>query len=282
MKQVHIYEAASYPDLGQHLPYKGVTVQLLLVEGDCLVASLLASSLELQHWKVTIAHDGRDALRCLESAPYKIVVMDWTLPAPGPSGLELCQRIRRQSSRVGIVFATAREALQDRLLAFKAGADDYLIKPFQGEELAARVSAVYRRAERQFARSYFPQSHAARFATSSECWLAEEHRLRCESIVVDLATLRVTVEGREIDLPLRQLLILMYLLRRRGSFVSEVELRERVLRTSSSASNSTVRNHIHQLRDRLGPAGSLIFSAHGRGYGIGSPRAHPIEQRDAP
>ncbi|HMA94546.1 MAG TPA: response regulator transcription factor [Polyangiaceae bacterium] len=251
---------------------------LLLVEDNALLASLVASSFGREGWQVTVAQDGLDALRYFEAEAFDVVVIDWLLPPPGPCGLELCEHIRKQSPTVGLLFATAKETLGDRLLAFKAGADDYLVKPFDSQELLARVSAVARRSARGIPLSRpVPKPEVAicgeRSGTDETC-------LRCESILVDMATLRVTVAHDEVELSLRQLLILIYLMRRQGQLVPESELREQVLRSSSLTQTSTLRNHIHQLRQRLGAAGALLYSVHGRGYGIGVQEAQLLETAD--
>jgi DNA-binding response OmpR family regulator len=232
-------------------------MQLLLVEDDRHLAATMASVFQREGWEVTIALDGHAALRCFERGSYHVVVIDWVLPPYGPSGLELCKEMRQRSPTVGILFASGKEAVKDRLLAFEAGADDYLVKPFEHDELVARVSAIARRS------ALWP------LPTSVVATDGDSHYLACESIKVDMATLRVTVEEEEIELTLRQLLMLVYLMRHRGRLVSEAELREQVLRTASIVPSSTIRNHIHQLREKLGAAKVLIHSVHGKGYGIG-------------
>lgn len=249
---------------------------LLLVEDNALLASLVASSFGREGWQVTVAQDGLDALRHFEAEAFDVVVIDWLLPPPGPCGLELCERIRKQSPAVGLLFATAKETLGDRLLAFKAGADDYLVKPFDSQELLARVSAVARRSARGIPSSRpLPKPEVATCESRTD-----ETCLRCGSIFVDMATLRVTVMNEEVELSLRQLLILIYLMRRQGQLVPESELREQVLRSSSLTQTSTLRNHIHQLRQRLGAAGGLLYSVHGRGYGIGVQETQLLETAD--
>jgi len=251
---------------------------LLLVEDNALLASLVASSFGRQGWQVTVARDGRDALRCFEAGAFDVVVIDWVLPSPGPCGLELCEQIRQRSSTVGLLFATARATLGDRLLAFKAGADDYLVKPFDSQELLARVSAVARRSARSIPSS--PPLRKLEMGLADERPCSDETCLRCESILVDMATLRVTVANDEVELSLRQLLILIYLMRRQGRLIPEAELREQVLRSSSMTQTSTLRNHIHQLRQRLVSGGALLYSVHGRGYGIGPQESQFLEPGD--
>lgn len=255
---------------------------LLLVEDNAVLASLVASSLERQGWHVTIAQNGLDALRAFDAGTFDVVVIDWVLPPPGPCGLELCERLRQRSATVGLLFATAREALGDRLQAFKAGADDYIVKPFDSQELLARVAAVARRS--CGSTRCAPPIGAGGIDSVSATEGTDETTLRCGSILVDVGTLRVTVSGQEVELSLRQLLILLYLLRRQGQLVPEAELREQVLRTASITQTSTLRNHIHQLRQRLGAAGALLYSVHGRGYGIGLQEAEfaePVESECA-
>ena len=245
----------------------GTAVQLLLVEDDGPLASTLASFLEGQGWQVVVARDGLEAMHAFRRRSFSVVTIDWVLPPHGPSGIELCAEMRQLSSNVGIMFVTGKAELGDRLLAFKAGADDYLVKPFERDEYLARARAVARRSTL----SALPLGalEVTALGDHSGGTAPGERILICGSITVDLATLRVTVDQQEVDLSLRQLLILIYLMRHKGRLVPEGELRSQVLRSVTAVQTSTIRNHIHQLRDRLGPAKALIRSVHGRGYGIG-------------
>ena len=229
---------------------------LLLVEDDRIACSTLAASLGSVGWEVVETAEGHQALERFDTRRFAAVVLEWDLPGT-LAGIDLCRILRARSAQVGLVFATHRSTLTERLAAFEAGADDFLVKPFAPEELHARLTALMRRSE--------PPSTGSLSDTI----------LGCESLRVDLATLRVTVNGQEIHLSLRQLLLLLYLMRHRGRLVPESELREQVLRTASVVPTSTIRNHIHQLREKLGAARNLIKSEPGQGYGIGLHARYP-------
>ena len=120
-------------------------MKMLLVEDERTCSHALASFLrKAMAWEVDIAENGTDALRVFRSEVYQVAVVDWGLPPPGPCGIEVCRALRAQSS-LGIMMITGRAALPDVLLGFDAGADDYLVKPFEPSEFVARAKALGRR-----------------------------------------------------------------------------------------------------------------------------------------
>jgi len=229
---------------------------LFIEDEQALVRALKSFFRRQPRYELEFAADGNEALRMLNSGAYAVVIIDWNLPKPGPSGLELCHVLRAQekSSRVGILFATGRDTLDDKLRAFEAGADDYIVKPFDARELMARLDALAVRST--------PPPPAV-----IDNDPAAQHLVH-GPITIDLTTQIVVASLQEVALPKQQFLILVHLVRNLGRPVSEEELRENVLRTSSANRSSTIRNLVGELRQRLGPAGKLIRSVRGAGYCI--------------
>jgi DNA-binding response OmpR family regulator len=178
-------------------------MNLLVAEDERRVRAFLARGLREEGFQVTEAPDGHSALSLLDANQYQLALLDWMMP--GASGLDVLKALRIRSDMTPIVIVTARDAVQDRVLALNEGADDYLIKPFAFDELLARVRAVLRRtAPRQ------------------------KPLLQYEDLSLDPATRRVTRAGVNIRLTAREFALLQFLLEhaeevvRRSSIVASV------------------------------------------------------------
>jgi two-component system response regulator MprA len=118
--------------------------RILVVDDEPAVQSALSRAFALEHYDVTQAMDGREALERIGASPYEVVILDISMPHV--DGLEVCRRLREGGDRTPVLMLTAREEVDDRVLGLDAGADDYLVKPFALRELLARVRALLRRA----------------------------------------------------------------------------------------------------------------------------------------
>lgn len=232
-------------------------MKILIVEDDAIVEGAEVKFMrQATTWQIQVARNGTEAREKLEAADYAAVVIDWTLPPSCPSGLELCRWCRAQSGAVGILFASARQTLVDRLAAFEAGADDYLVKPFAPAELLARIKSVARRAA-----------------------VRDTERLVFETISLDPVGLIATIDGRGIVLPMQEYRLLSYFMRNVGRAVGDDELRQRALFTVSEPEGSTVRTLVNRLRKRLGHAGNLIETVRGVGRGLGIRDASNVDKK---
>ena len=235
-------------------------MNVLIVEKNRVAASAFASSIQRElGWHVDIACSESEAVNAFASDVPAIAVVGWNTCRwgfTGLSGLNVCRSMRALSTEVVLIVSTDREAVDERIAAFDAGVDQFLVRPFEPREFAAVARAILRRT------SVFGNELQGAPPLRN-------HNLAFQSIKVDLLRQRTVVDDNEVELSKRQFLLLVYLMDRAGNAVSEHELRAKVLGTLSNVPSSTVRNHIHQLRSKLGPAGRYIRCLPGSGYAIG-------------
>ena len=219
-------------------------MHLLVVEDDPRLVRLLRRLLVEDRHVVDTPTTGRDALDIIEATTgIELVILD--LGLPDISGLEVSKRIRASGSEVAILMLTARDTVGDRVTGLDAGADDYLVKPFAYEELAARLRALGRRGQ------------ASR---------RPEPRLVVGPIMLDETSRRVTLDGKSIDLSPREFSLLECLLRHPGQTLSRDQLLDQAWPFSVAVTPNAVDAYVHYLRDKLGSAGRLIETVRGVGY----------------
>lgn len=222
---------------------------LLIVEDNRDLAANLYDYLEGRGHTVDLAYDGRSGLEFALRDPYDIVVLDLMLPRL--DGLDVCRRLRELGNVVPVLMLTARDTLEDKLQGFQAGADDYLVKPFDLPELEARLQALLRR-QRGMPR-----------------------RLQVADLVLDLDTLGVQRAGQAITLAPIPLKILEVLMRNSHRVVSRREL-VRAVWGETPPDSDALRAHLYQLRtaiDRPFPV-PLLQTLHGHGYRLGEADEH--------
>ena len=216
-------------------------MRLLLVEDDEMIAAAMQDGLRQGGYSVDWARDGREAELALAGTPYDLLLLDLGLPRK--SGLEVLRAVRAQGDSVPVLIVTARDAISDRVEGLDAGADDYLVKPFDLDELSARVRALLRR-------------RAGR----------AEPLLRHRSLTLNPATHEVTLEGKPLALSGREFALLQALLERPGALLSRSQLEEKVYGWGEEVESNTIEVYIHSLRRKLGPG--FIRTVRGVGYGI--------------
>jgi DNA-binding response OmpR family regulator len=225
-------------------------MHLLVVEDDPKLGRLLTRLLQDDRHVVELAADGQSGLDIAWDAPgIDAVILDIGLP--DMSGLEVARRLRAHGSRVGILMLTARDTLNDRVVGLDAGADDYLVKPFAYEELAARLRAFGRRASANVVR--------------------KGARLVNGSIELDEGLRRVTVDGRDVNLSPREFALLECLLRNPGRVMSRDQLLDQAWPFGVAVTLNAVDAYIHYLREKLGAAADRIETVRGVGYRMRSP-----------
>jgi len=214
-------------------------VRLLLVEDDAMLGAGVEHALRQQGHAVDWVRDGEAAEEALAGEPYDVALLDLGLPRKG--GLEVLRGLRRRGGRVPVLVLTAQDAVGDRVAGLDAGADDYLVKPFDLDELAARVRALQRR------------------GTGRATPLLENGRL-----VLDPSTREVRLDGAPVTLSTREFEILHALLEHPGRPVSRVRLEERLYGWANQVESNAVEVHVHALRKKLGA--EWIKTLRGVGY----------------
>jgi DNA-binding response OmpR family regulator len=219
-------------------------MHLLVVEDDERLCRALRRLLEEDRHVVDVANDGETGLAIAEDgAGIEAVILDIGLP--DISGLEVARRLRRSRAELAIIMLTARDTVGDRVTGLDAGADDYLVKPFAYEELAARLRALSRR------------SAGPRRPTPV---------LEVGPISLDEATRRVTAGAAEIDLSPREFSLLECFLRHPGQTLTRDQLLDQAWPFSVAVTPNAVDAYVHYLRTKLGDEGSRIETIRGVGY----------------
>jgi DNA-binding response OmpR family regulator len=221
-------------------------MRVLLVEDEPHAATVLAKGLREQSYAVDVASDGEAALTQAAAVNYDALILDVMLPLR--DGLDVCRHIRQRGSSVPILMVTARDAVGARIAGLDAGADDYLIKPFDFGELLARLRAVIRRGRQPLLP---PQ-------------------MSLGPLVLETQARRATVGSREVPLTAKEYALLEYLVRRAGHVVSRTDIAEHVWNDRDAPASNVVDVYIQRLRRKLEEAGapSLIRTRRGEGYQV--------------
>ena len=220
--------------------------RILLIEDDAETAAYLARGLEESGFSVDVAADGREGLFMATEGAIDLIVLDRMLP--GLDGLSILKAVRAAGLRVPVMMLTAMSAVDERVRGLRAGADDYLVKPFSFDELLARIETLLRR----------PQE------------AQEETRIACGSLELDLLTRTARRGERVIELQNREFQMLEYLMRRKGRVVTRTMLLEGLWGYHFDPQTNVIDVHISRLRKKVDAAGEppLIRTVRGSGYMI--------------
>lgn len=223
-------------------------MKILLVEDDDRIAKPLAEDLRHQHHVVEIAQDGVEGWEYAQATEYDLILLDLMLPRL--DGISLCKKLRAAQSPALILMLTAKDTTSDKVMGLDAGADDYLVKPFKLQELAARIRALARR--------------------SSE---TKPLILSYGDLKLDPSTAEVTYGDNLLSLTPKEYLILEYFLRHPRQVLTRSAILEQLWEFENSSMEGTVKTHITNLRRKLkeaGGSGSEIETVYGIGYRLGS------------
>ena len=218
-------------------------MRALLVEDDETLRRGLATAMRAAGWQVDEAADGREGLYFAEEISPDVAVVDLGLPQM--SGMELIAALRAHKRDLPVLILTARDRWQDKVAGLKAGADDYMVKPFHTEELLARLEALVRRASG---------------------W--SQPVLDFGPLKFEPAAQRVELEGRPVELTSFEYRLLEFLVLRAGQVVSRAELIDRLYEQDFDRDSNTIEVFVGRLRRKLDPEGTLkpIETMRGRGY----------------
>ena len=225
-------------------------MKILLVDDEVELTAPLSRLLRGEGHQVDVAQDGDGGLAMATSGAYDLLILDWMLP--GLSGVEVCGRLRSQHLATPVLLLTAKDTLDDRVAGLDAGADDYLVKPFELRELLARVRALGRRS---------PQG------SSPPC----PQRLAFADLELDPDNRLAYRRGQAIDLSDKETSLLAYLLQHPQQVLSHGQIYRAVWGDQEVPSSNVLAAQMRLLRRKVEPKGSpaLIHTVYGKGYRLG-------------
>ena len=228
-----------------------VSMRILIVESDHGVARILLKGLQADHFAVDLASNGREGLQLAVEVDYDIILLDWEIPEL--DGMTVLRKLRQAGSAARVLFMSSHNEVADRVMALRAGADDFMAKPFSFEELRARIHALLRR----------PQEL--------------RDKIRVHDLEIDRAHRLVTRAGRPIRLTQREYGVLEYLMRNAGRTVTRTMIVEHVWNLGFRGLTNIVDVYINYLRAKIddGSGRPLIHTERGVGYQLS---AEPSEE----
>jgi two-component system, OmpR family, response regulator QseB len=216
-------------------------MRLLVVEDDPMIGDSIRRGLKLADFAVDWVQDGTAAELALHNGVYDMMILD--LGLPGKTGLQVLQEMRHQGNDLPVLIVTARDLVGDRVAGLNLGADDYLVKPFDLDELKARIHAVLRR-------------HGGRSSSV----------IRYGPISLDPISHRVTLRGEPVALSSREFALLHALMSQPGAVLSLIQLEDALYGWNEEVASNAVEVHIHHLRRKLGS--HAILNVRGVGYRV--------------
>ena len=223
--------------------FGNLMARILLIEDDKQLAWAVKETLARDNHVVDVAHGGTLGLEFLQQYKYDLIILDWMMP--GLTGFELCKQYRQQGGSSSVLFLTGMSQLKSKVDALNAGADDYLCKPFEAEELVARTRALLRRSNR-----------------------FDQPRLKVAHVELDLNLAKAIVDGSEVTLAPNEFQMLEVFMRNPGRVYSSSELQDKLFGADEDSSDDAVRQRINRLRKKIDIDGhsSLIKTIKGIGY----------------
>jgi two-component system OmpR family response regulator/two-component system response regulator QseB len=217
-------------------------MRVLLVEDDKMLGASLKQALEKHTYGVDWVQDGEAALLAAKGSPFLAIVLDINLPKI--SGLDVLRTLRQDKNRVPVLMLTARDLPAQRVEGLDSGADDYLVKPFDLNELLARLRSLIRRSEGRV-----------------------ETVLRCQGVELDAAAMTARQDGKRVVLTAKEFRILKLLMERAGKFVAKPDIEYALYSATQAVESNAVEVTIYNLRRKLG--NSFIQTIRGVGYMVG-------------
>jgi two-component system OmpR family response regulator len=221
---------------------------VLVVDDEENLAYVVATALRLNGFEVSTAASGREALAAVQEHSPDLVVLDVMLP--DLDGFEVCRRLRQDRIDTPVIFLTARDTAEDRLLGLTIGGDDYVVKPFGVEELVARVRVVLRRVGRG----------------------EEQPAMRCGDLELDDEAHRVTKAGKEVALSPTEFRLLRFLIRNQGRALTRAQILDHVWDYDFDGESTVVETYVSALRKKVDASEPrLIHTVRGVGYRLDAP-----------
>ncbi|MGF1524286.1 MAG: two-component system response regulator RppA [Leptolyngbyaceae cyanobacterium] len=226
-------------------------MRILLVDDEAELAEPLGHVLKREGYQVDVVCDGPSGSELATSGDYDLLILDWMLPYL--SGLEICQQVRSRGDATPVLFLTAKDTLDDRVTGLDAGADDYLVKPFELRELLARVRALLRRPTTMETTSRSP-------------------RLQYDDLELDEANQLAYRQNQAIELSEKETRLLAYLLRHPNQVLARSQIYQHVWGEREEPNSNVLAAQVRLLRRKIEVHGDapLIHTVYGKGYRLGS------------
>jgi two-component system, OmpR family, manganese sensing response regulator len=223
--------------------------QILLVDDEVELTDPLSRVLTREGYQVDVAHDGDEGCKLAVQGNYDLLILDWMLPKQ--TGLQICQQLRSQGDITPVLFLTAKDTVDDRVEGLDAGADDYLVKPFELRELLARVRALLRRPPLQ--ETPTPQ------------------RLQVDDLELNLENQLAYRQGRSIELSEKESQLLAYLMQHPNQLLTHHQIHRHLWGEGEKPSSNVLAAQIRLLRRKIEAADEapLIHTVYGKGYRFG-------------
>jgi len=220
-------------------------MKLLLIEDEPKTAQTLKLGLEENHYNVDLAYDGQMGLLLAKRNKYDVIISDIILP--GINGLDLCDQLRKGGNNTPILLLTALGQTNDKVAGFDSGADDYLVKPFEFNELLARIRSLMKRSQNVF--------HAS-------------NKISFSDLEMNLDTKELSRAGKKIDLTAKEFALMEYFIRNQGRVVSKADIAEKVWDINFDQGTNVIEVYINYLRKKIDKEfpKKLIHTRVGMGY----------------
>ncbi|BAY86690.1 two component transcriptional regulator [Calothrix parasitica NIES-267] len=225
-------------------------MRILIVDDEAELTNPLTRLLTREGYRVDAAFDGTTGNELIQKGNYDLFILDWMLP--GQTGLEICRQLRQQGITTPVLFLTAKDTLDDRVEGLDAGADDYLVKPFELRELLARVRALLRRA-------------------GIEEYTTTNKRTVVEDLELDSQNQIAYRQGRVIELSEKESQLLQYLMENPGLLLTHAQIMQNLWEEEEQPSSNVIAALVRLLRRKIEVKGEtqLIHSVYGKGYRFG-------------
>ncbi|WP_071191091.1 two-component system response regulator RppA [Trichormus sp. NMC-1] len=227
------------------------SMRILLVDDEIELTDPLSRVLTREGYIVDAAYDGINGSKLAQAGSYDLLILDWMLP--GKTGLEICQELRHQAKITPVLFLTAKDTLDDRVQGLDAGADDYLVKPFELRELLARVRALLRR-------------------SGVETYSTTTGRLIVADLELDVENQVAYRQERIIELSQKESQLLQYLMENPGQLLTHSQIMQHLWQDKEQPGSNVIAALIRLLRRKIEPdnESTLIHTVYGKGYRFGS------------
>ncbi|MGF1486321.1 MAG: response regulator transcription factor [Prochloraceae cyanobacterium] len=235
-------------------------MRILLVDDEAELTAPLSHILSCEGYQIDVADNGKDGMELALNQQYDLYILDWMLPQY--SGIEICQEVRSRGFTTPVLFLTAKDTVDERVIGLDAGADDYLIKPFELKELLARVRALLRRS---------PNIDLNLKSDVAVASLARSERLKVRDLELDLPNQVAYRQGKVINLSEKEIKLLAYFMQHPDRLLTKEEIYQHLWQDSDRPSSNVLAALIRLLRRKIELEGEnpLIRTVYGKGYRFG-------------